>query len=363
MKLGKYEEIVSQYFDCDTIDDIKSYGNGHINDTFLVTFRNGEKAIIQKINKYVFKQPEEVMENIVNVTAFLKEKICKNGGNPERETLTVYPTKKQKYFYKDSESEYWRAYKYIEDSVCYDESEHLNVYYECGKTCGRFHELLSDYPQEKLYETIKGFHDTKARFQVFQKAVEEDICHRAAKVQEEISFILDREDVVNVFTELVENDILPIRVTHNDTKLNNIMIDQINGKGLCMIDLDTVMPGFAMNDFGDAIRSGANNIKEDAKELGEGGLDLKRYEAYANGFLESCRGALTDSEIEYLPFGAKLMTFECGIRFLTDYLQGDIYYKTAYKEHNLVRCKTQLKLVENMEEKWEEMCSIIAKYR
>ena len=222
---------------------------------------------------------------------------------------------------------------------------------------------MADYPAETLHEAIKGFHDTKARFQVFKEAVEKDVCGRAADVQKEIDFVLAHEDVANVFGDLQAKGEIPLRVTHNDTKLNNIMIDNITGKGICVIDLDTVMPGLAMNDFGDSIRFGASTAAEDEPDLKKVHFSLSLYESYTKGFLEAAGKSLTSEELCSLPVGAKLMTLECGIRFLTDYLEGDVYFKISHEKHNLERCRTQLKLVSEMESNWNEMNDIIYKYK
>ena len=245
----------------------------------------------------------------------------------------------------DSQGDYWRAYKFIEGATSYDQVETPEDFYQSAVSFGNFQRLLADYPAETLHETIVGFHDTKARFATFKKAVEEDVCGRAASVQKEIDFVLAHEDVANVFGDMLANGELPLRVTHNDTKLNNIMIDDKTGKGICVIDLDTVMPGLAMNDFGDSIRFGASTAAEDEQDLSKVSCDMELFDVYAKGFIEGCGGKLTQKEIEMMPMGAKVMTFECGMRFLTDHLQGDTYFKIHRENHNLDRCRTQFKLV------------------
>ena len=222
--------------------------------------------------------------------------------------------------------------------------------------------MLADYPAETLHETIKGFHNTKARFATFKQVVEADVMGRAKEVEKEIQFVLEREDVADYFCDMLEKGEIPLRVTHNDTKLNNIMIDNVSGKGICVIDLDTVMPGLAMNDFGDSIRFGASTAAEDEQDLSKVTCSMELFDLYAKGFIEGCAGKLTEKEIALMPMGAKTMTFECGMRFLTDYLQGDTYFKIHREKHNLDRCRTQFKLVEDMEQKWETMQQIIAKY-
>ena len=342
------------------------YGNGHINDTFLVTLKKKDgtmkRVILQRMNKNIFTKPEELMENIEGVTSFLRKKIVENGGNPERETLNIIPVEDGISYYEDSQGDYWRCYTFIEDATSYEQVESPEDFYQSAVAFGNFQRLLAEYPAETLHETIPGFHDTKARFQVFLKAVEEDVCGRAASVQKEIQFVRDHEEVANVFGDMLAKGELPLRVTHNDTKLNNIMIDHETRKGICVIDLDTVMPGLAMNDFGDSIRFGASTAVEDEPDLEKVWCDMELFESYAKGFIEGCGGKLTAREIELLPMGAKVMTFECGMRFLTDYLQGDTYFKIHREHHNLDRCRTQFKLVADMEKKWETMNQIVRKY-
>ena len=342
------------------------YGSGHINDTYLLTLRKDDetegRVILQRMNKSVFTNPVELMENIQGVTSFLRKKIIEKGGDPDRETLNVIPAKDGKPYFIDSEGQYWRGYIFIEDATSYDQVEKAEDFYQSAIAFGNFQNLLADYPAETLHETIVGFHDTKKRFETFKKAVADDVCGRAASVKEEIDFVLAREDVANVFGDLLAKKEVPLRVTHNDTKLNNIMIDDVTGKGVCVIDLDTVMPGLAMNDFGDAIRFGANTAAEDEKDLSKVWFDIDLFDIYAKGFIEGCNGRLTAKEIELLPMGAKVMTFECGMRFLTDYLQGDTYFRVHREGHNLDRCRTQFKLVADMEAKWDAMNEIIKKY-
>lgn len=342
------------------------YGSGHINDTFLLTFDAGEeekrKVILQRMNREIFKKPVELMENIVGVTSHLKKKIIENGGDPMRETLNLIPAKDGKPYYVDQKGEYWRSYVFITGASCYDQVEKPEDFYESAVAFGNFQRLLSDYPAETLHETIVGFHDTKARFRAFKEAVEKDACGRATAVKDEIDFVLEREDITGVFGELLEKGELPLRVTHNDTKLNNIMIDDKTGKAICVIDLDTVMPGLAMNDFGDSIRFGASTGAEDEKDLSKIWCSMELFDIYVKGFLEGCGGSLTEKEVELLPMGAKVMTYECGMRFLADYLEGDHYFKIHREEHNLDRARTQFKLVKDMEDKWETMHKIVKKY-
>lgn len=345
----------------------RPFGSGHINDTYLLTFEIGDmgdmSVILQRMNREIFKKPVELMENIVGVTSYLRERIMENGGDPERETLNIIPAKDGKAYFVDAKGEYWRAYRFITDAKCFDRVEKPEDFYESGAAFGNFQRLLADYPAETLHETIKGFHDTQARLEVFRQAVEKDVLGRADSVRREIEFVLAREDVAGVFGELLEKGEIPLRVTHNDTKLNNIMIDNTTRKGICVIDLDTVMPGLAMNDFGDSIRFGASTAAEDEQDLSKVSCSMELYELYVKGFLEGCRGSLTPKEVELLPMGAKVMTYECGMRFLTDYLEGDHYFKIHREGHNLDRARTQFKLVEDMEAKWDIMQEIVRKYQ
>lgn len=361
------EEAIQNFKFEGTLIDTRPYGSGHINDTYLLTFEIASmgrmKVILQRMNKEIFTKPEELMENIIGVTSYLRKKIIENGGDPDRETLNLIPTVEEKPYYIDSEGDYWRSYIFITDATSYDQVEKPEDFYQSAVAFGNFQRLLSDYPAETLHETIQGFHDTKARFQTFREAVKKDVCGRAAKVQKEIEFVLAHEDVANIFSDLQKKGELPLRVTHNDTKLNNIMIDNRTGKGICVIDLDTVMPGLAMNDFGDSIRFGASTAAEDEQDLSKVSCSMELFEIYVKGFLEGCAGRLTQREVELLPMGAKVMTFECGMRFLTDYLEGDHYFKIHREDHNLDRCRTQFKLVEDMERKWDTMQQIVKKYQ
>ena len=356
------KEVISSFDFVGTLISCEPYGSGHINDTFLLEYKIRHMGVVpiilQKMNTNIFKQPIELMENILNVTAFLREKIIENNGDPERETLTVILNKQGLPFYKDSHNQYWRAYHFITCATGYDEVKCDEDFYQSALAFGKFQRLLADYPAQTLHETIPDFHNTKARFKVFKEAVEKDIYGRAKDVLTEIQFILEREDVANVLTDMQ----LPLRVTHNDTKLNNVLIDDKTHQGICVIDLDTVMPGLAINDFGDSIRFGASTGAEDEKDLSLIQCDMHLFEVYTKGFIEGCDGKLTDEEIKALPLGAKVMTFECGMRFLTDYLQGDTYFKIRYPEHNLDRCRTQLKLVDDMEKKWDTMNEIVSKH-
>ena len=362
----KDEAIANFRFEGVLIDE-RPYGSGHINDTFLLTFDISGmgllRVILQRMNKEIFTQPEELMENVLGVTSYLRKKIIENGGDPERETLNIIRTVANRPYYVDSQGDYWRCYKFIDGATSYDQVEKPDDFYQSAVSFGNFQRLLADYPAETLHETIVNFHNTVDRLDKFKTAVEKDICHRAADVEKEIQFVLDRTELAHVLCDMQDQGKLPLRVTHNDTKLNNIMIDNATGKAICVIDLDTVMPGLSVNDFGDSIRFGASTGAEDEKDLTKVSCDLHLYEVYVKGFIEGCGGALTETELDMLPMGAILMTFECGMRFLTDYLEGDHYFKIHREGHNLDRCRTQFKLVKDMEEKLSRMKEIVNKYK
>ena len=341
----------------------KLFGNGHINDTYMVECVEGyPRFVLQRINGDVFQNLEALNNNVELVTEFLREKIAAFGGDPDRETLSLYPAKDGKKHYTDERGQCWRLTLYIEDSVCYDQVEKPEDFYLSGKGFGQFQRMLADFPADKLEETIPDFHDTPKRLEALKRAVEADPWGYVGRVQKELEFVAAREVETHVAMDMLREGELPLRVTHNDTKLNNIMFDAKTGDVLCVVDLDTIMPGLSIFDFGDSIRFGANTGAEDEQDLKKVSLSLELFECYVKGFLEGCGGSLTEAEVRMLPMGAKLMTLECGVRFLTDYLEGSVYFRTAYPEHNLVRARSQFALVADMERKWDEMVKIVEKY-
>ena len=360
------KEIVPKFAIEGTLTEAVPYGSGHIYDTVRLTcaLENGEQKryILQRMNDGIFKNPVELMENVMNVTSFLRKKIVERGGDPERETLNVIRTVDGDNFLKDEDGDFWRMYIFIENATSFDMVRTPEDFYNSAVSFGNFQLLLQDYPAATLHETIPNFHNTVSRFADFKKAVEEDVCGRAKEVQDEIRFVMEREADTHVICDALANGEIPLRVTHNDTKLNNIMIDNETGKGICVIDLDTVMPGSALYDYGDSIRFGASTGAEDEKNLELINCDMGLFEIYTKGYVEGCGGSLSEKEIRMLPMGAKLMTLECGMRFLADYLQGDVYFKIHRPEHNLDRARTQFKLVADMEKKWDEMAGIVEKY-
>ncbi len=329
------------------------YGCGHINETYRVVTDEKAEYILQKINHHVFTDVPALMENISAVTSFLAQRV-----SDPRGAMHLVPATDGKPYYMDEAGEYWRVYDFILDSICLQKAETPEDFYESAIAFGTFQQQMAEFPAATLHETIPNFHNTVDRYAKFKAAIAADKLGRAASVQKEIDFLLSREEEMGTLHNLRLSGELPLRVTHNDTKLNNVMLDAKTRKGLCVIDLDTVMPGLSLYDYGDSIRFGAATAAEDEKDLSRMTMSLDLFRVYTKGFLTACPG-LTDLEVELLPLGAKTMTLECGMRFLTDYLEGDTYFATHYEGHNLDRCRTQLKLVSDMEQKWDTMKQIV----
>ena len=348
-------EILSRFQLAGTPVSCERYGSGHINETYRAQTDAGRAYILQKINRRVFRNVPALMENIRAVTGHLAAR-----EKDPRHVLTLVPTLAGESYAVDGAGEYYRVYDFVEGSVCLDSPRTPEDFYQSGVAFGTFQNLLADFPAATLSETIPRFHDTPARCQALQKAAREDARGRRREVEAELAFAFARADEADALQAMLRAGELPLRVTHNDTKLNNVLLDAVTGKPLCVIDLDTVMPGLAANDFGDSIRFGASTGAEDERDLSRIELSLPLYETYAKGFLGACGERLTRAEIDTLPLGAKLMTYECGVRFLADYLAGDVYFHTAYPGHNLDRCRTQFRLVADMEAKWDAMREVIA---
>lgn len=363
----KIIDIIKAYPDFGKYIGYEPVNNGHINDTFKVEYadENGEKLLylLQRINTNVFKKPAELMENIIGVTEFLKKKIAAYGGDVNRETLTVYKTKDGRNYCISQDGGYWRMYNYVDDTYTLNEINSADEFKNAAKSFGNFQKLLADYPINTLYDTIPNFHNTVSRLNDFKTALDNNISGRKDNVKEEIDFVLAREKDCGVLVDLIEKNQIPLRVTHNDTKLNNILFDNTTKEGICIVDLDTVMPGLSLYDFGDSIRFGANTAAEDEKDLSKVKLNLELYKAYVEGYLGAAGASLTHNEIKYLSFSAKLLTLECGMRFLGDYLNGDVYFKIDYPDHNLVRARTQFKLVKEIEDHFDEMEEIVENAR
>ena len=329
------------------------FGHGHINHTLKVTTDTGAEYVLQKINTYVFKDPVRLMENVSSVTRFISQRVA-----DPRLSLHFIPTFDGKYYHLDENGDYWRMYNFV-GGFCLDAPESDEDFYQSALAFGRFQHLLSDFPAETLFETIPEFHNTVDRYRQFKESVAADAAGCAASVKEDIDFLLEREELACCLQKLRESGELPLRVTHNDTKLNNVLLDRLTRKSLCVLDLDTVMPGLSLHDFGDSIRFGAATAAEDEQDLSKMGLDLHLFEVYTRGFLEAAT-ALTDKEVEMLPMGALSITLELATRFLKDHLDGDLYFKIAYPGHNLVRARAQMKLAADMQAKLPEMNRIVA---
>jgi len=350
-------EALNAFFETSPVS-YKPFGNGHINNTFLVV--SDRKYILQRMNSVAFSHPEKVMENIIGITDHISHKVQQAGGDITRATLIYLPTKEGDFLFRDSTGSAWRMCEFTENTVAYETVESAKDFYNCAKAFGIFQQQLSDYPVNKLHESLVNFHNTPWRYENLMKAVEKDCCGRLAEVTAEVAFARERKDFCKTLELAREAGTLPLRVTHNDTKLNNILFDATTGAPVCVVDLDTVMPGYSVNDFGDSIRFGANTAAEDETDLSKVALDLDLFEAYAQGFLKGCNGSLTETEIKLLPVGAMMMTLECGMRFLTDYLEGDVYFQTHRPGHNLDRARNQFALVADMEGKLEQMNEIVA---
>lgn len=322
------------------------FGSGHINQTWLVVTNQPHLYILQRVNTETFRDPEGLMNNILLVTAHLRK------ADPDpRHVMTLVKLKDGRDYILKDRKELWRMYEYVTGGVCLDRAETADDFRNSGKAFGIFQNRLADFPAGQLVETIPGFHDTPKRYLALHEAIREDRAGRAKDVRREISFMLDREEKAGLLQQMLKAGELPLRVTHNDTKLNNVMLDERTREPLCILDLDTVMPGLAANDFGDSIRFGASTAEEDEKDLTKVHLDLNLYRAYAEGFLHACGDRLTKAERETLPDGARIITLENAVRFLTDYLNGDTYYHIERPEHNLDRTRTQMALTEEMEKR------------
>ena len=358
-------EVLKAYEFPETLVGAVRYGQGHINDTFCVICQPQEgdaiRFILQGLSLAAFPPPEELMENFIGITSYLREKIIAAGGDPLRETLSLVKTRDGKDFYTDATGKVWRLSPFIENTDCFQQAT-PELFEASARTFGRLQKMMTGFPAETLHETIYKFHDTENRYKLFEEALAADKMGRAKDVAPEIEFVKAHKADCSVALQALREGKLPLRVTHNDTKLNNILVDRTTHEGICVIDLDTTMPGLSINDFGDSIRFGANHSAEDEKDLSKVNFDIDLSEAYTRGFLEGADGCLTETELEYLPWGAKLMTLECGIRFLTDYLDGDHYFRIHYPEQNLDRTRTQFKLVKDMEEQFDAMHAVVAKY-
>lgn len=359
-RLNDITRACAAFLEFDSIEETENIPNGHINVTDRVKIK-GKNYILQRINTGIFKDPIGLMNNISSVTEFLRKKIIEANGDPDRETLTLVKSHDGKY-YHENENGFYRMYLYITEATCYNKAEKEGMFGESAKAFGRFQKLLAEFDAKTLSETIKDFHNTPVRFKNLENAINENKAGRKEECLPEIEFYLAHKDFCPTITERLADGRIPTRVTHNDTKLNNVMIDDATGSGICVIDLDTVMPGSMLYDFGDSIRFGASSAAEDEKDLDKVYCVPSLYEEYVSGFLSEMKETITEEEIAHLHDGAIMMTLECGMRFLTDYLEGDTYFRTHYAGQNLDRARTQMKLVSDMEARRNEFEAIIKKY-
>ena len=339
-----------------TVRECRAFGSGHINETYLIRTNTDRTYILQKINRYVFQNPEAVMENVIAVTQFLRSK----DPNP-RHSLHFLSTHSGGFWFVDPQGEYWRMYDF-QDGFCLDQCETLDDLYQSALAFGRFQMLLSDFPAHTLHETIPHFHDTPDRFRQLRLSARENRSGRLDHACDVLDCVLQHEELASRLQQLLDDGELPLRVTHNDTKLNNVLLDSVTREGICVLDLDTVMPGLSLHDFGDAVRFGAATAAEDTPDLFKMEMDLEAFRVYTRGFLQTAV-TLTEKEIEMLPLGPITMTLELVARFLKDFLDGDLYFKTAYPEHNLIRARAQLKLAEDMIKKLPAMEQIVLEER
>lgn len=338
---------------------------GHINTTYVVIFDNDgveDKYILQKINTYVFKDPDRLMSNIIGVTTYLHDLIDGQGGDAERGTLNFVACNNGKYYFKSPSGECWRMYHYIDGVVSYSLADTTDLFEKAGKAFGIFQRQLAGYDAKSLYETIPDFHNTPRRYKRFLEVLASCSEEKRSEAENEIQFVLSHEFQCGFIVSAINDGEIPVRVTHNDTKLNNILMDSQSGEGVCIIDLDTVMPGSALYDFGDAIRFGASSALEDEPDLDKVFFREDMFEAFSKGYVGELRDSLTSYEIQSLPMGALIITFETGLRFLTDFLENDVYFKTSYPGHNLVRAKNQFKLVYDLETRMDKFNDIIRKF-
>ncbi|NLW20221.1 MAG: aminoglycoside phosphotransferase family protein [Clostridiales bacterium] len=339
--------------------------SGNINETYVLEYRDGPRTnmyIIQKINTYVFRDPLGMMQNIAAVTEHLKASLQRHGGSAERQVLELVRTKNNDILIQDRKLGVWRAYTFITNALALDVVREPAQMEEVGRAFGRFQRNLADFPAEALFETIPHFHNTTKRFYAFVRAVDEDKAGRVREVEDEIEFLFDRRRMMGEIVRLLDRKVLPLRVTHNDTKSNNVLLDEQTGQSLAVIDLDTVMPGSSLYDYGDAVRFGASTAREDEEDTRLIGLDMEKTRAFTRGFVQETAGILSPEELSRLPLGIKVLTAELAMRFLTDYLDGDLYFKVNSPVHNLVRARAQMALLVDVERREEELHQMVQHY-
>lgn len=342
--------------------DVEEIGSGNVNSTYRLTYVDGDtvnRYVLQRLNRVAFRDPEGLMENVGGIIEHISSKLDANDPDYNRRRLHFIRAKNGSYLYSDDNGYFWRAYDFVDGVTAYNYISDPKLFYEAGRGFGEFQKNLADYPVDKLHETIPNFHNTKRRFYDFVAAVAEDRVGRVKEAESEIDFFFDHRKMMNEIVDKLESGELPIRVTHNDTKLNNVLIDDATGKAICVIDLDTVMPGSSLYDYGDAIRYGASTAAEDERNLSKVSLDMELFKLFTRGFIEETGPVLDKHEMHLLPLGIKVLTCELAMRFLTDYINGDEYFKVAFPQHNLVRARTQIKLLTEIEKKFDEMTEFV----
>lgn len=363
MVYNDIKHVLKQFYFVGRFSEAEELLSGNINNTYHLLYIQSDggmkEYILQQINTYAFKKPEEVMSNVHRVTEHIERTVKRAGKDPSRRVLRLVRAKCGGWMYKDNENRCWRAYDYIDHARAYDHPERPEHFREAGRAFGEFQRMLFDFPAEELYETIPNFHNTRKRFYDFVAAVAEDKGGRVRFLEKEIDFFFDRRKMMSQIVEMIERGEIPLRVTHNDTKMNNVMLDVESGRALCVIDLDTVMAGSVLYDYGDAVRFGASTAAEDEADTSKIALDMELFSAFTRGFISQVRGSLTENEMKMLPLGVKVMTCELAMRFLTDYIDGDLYFKVRSPEHNLIRARAQMKLLEDVEKKYDEMCAVV----
>ena len=364
MLYNEIKHVLPEFLFEGKYQSVEELHSGNINRTYKLEYALDGRSLnytLQHINSYVFKEPTKVMRNIERVTGHLRDRLIAEGMDPRRHVLALVPTRSGGTLYQDAEGGFWRAYHFIENATAYDQVERPRQFFEAGRGFGMFQRRLFDFPAEELFETIPNFHHTTKRFYTFVQSVADDKAGRVAELEDEIEFFFERRRMMGQIVKLLAEGKLPARVTHNDTKVNNVMIDDLTDEAICVIDLDTVMPGSSLYDYGDAIRFGASTAAEDEPDLAKIALDMEKFEQFTRGFFQETKGFLTKEELLLMPLGAKVMACELAMRFLTDYIDGDLYFKVKSPEHNLVRARAQMKLLTDIEEKYDRMIEFVEK--
>lgn len=362
MTYNDLKEIIPQFNFEGRYIRVYELTSGNVNNTYRLEYALGNIRIyytLQRINAYVFNNPEAVVGNIAKVTEHIRKKIIEEKGDDRRSVLSLIKTKQGEYIFRDKRGDYWRAYRFIDNADALDVVNTAEQMEEVGRGFGRFQRLLTDYDATQLYTTIPNFHNSTKRFYRFVKALDEDRANRAGEIEDEIEFIFDHRKMMGEIVKLLDDGVIPYRVTHNDTKANNVLLDGETGKALCVIDLDTVMPGSVLFDYGDAIRYGASLAKEDEEDISKIRLDMDKVKAFTKGFIDETNGFLLREELLRLPLGVKVITCELAMRFLTDYIDGDLYFKVNSPEHNLIRARAQIALLKDIERRESALNSMI----